>query len=325
MGLLDGLAYGLAGGLRGGAEAAQPALSELQHGALQSELNQQTSDLRVAADKQVLDYSTQKQQDVAAQTRARQAGYAAPNEDGTPATLAQIGERAMAAGDFAGGESAYTTQNKAERTIGWGAVALDEKGKELYNNSQGRQMAAMTGKQKNLTPQEEMQEQLKTRALVRASVDNELGGKGISQVTDPMTKVTTNEPVSEAVHEVAYAHASDNFGSAGAESPHAAARYAQGLQQQAMQAAVKANISPESRPAYVAEQLQHAVATRPWANPPKSRVVGPASPLAGAPPAPPAATPAPPAAPSDPDTTPLGYGANTGHPVSDTMNAILGR
>jgi len=57
MGLLDSVAYGLAGGVAGGAQAAEGALGELQKQNLQSELNQQTSDLHVAAEKQIADYS----------------------------------------------------------------------------------------------------------------------------------------------------------------------------------------------------------------------------------------------------------------------------
>jgi len=48
-GLLGGLAYGLAGGVVGGTEAAQPGLQAMEHGELQKQLNQQTSDLQVQA------------------------------------------------------------------------------------------------------------------------------------------------------------------------------------------------------------------------------------------------------------------------------------
>jgi hypothetical protein len=57
MGLLDSVAYGLAGGVAGGADAAGRALEDLQKQNLQMELNQQTSDLSVAADKQKMDYA----------------------------------------------------------------------------------------------------------------------------------------------------------------------------------------------------------------------------------------------------------------------------
>jgi len=57
MGLLDGIAYGLAGGLAGGAEAAQPALAELQKGEISKQLAQQTADLHVQSEKQIQDYA----------------------------------------------------------------------------------------------------------------------------------------------------------------------------------------------------------------------------------------------------------------------------
>lgn len=287
MGLLDAVA----GAVRGGAGAVgdiadseiktnQQARLQQQHGDIQGQLNQQLSDLNVAAAQKVADY----QQTVAGQVRDRRAGYTARGDNGD-IDLTGTARNAIGAGEADYGDSILAAQNKSEKVVPYGGVALNPDGTVRYDNSVARGQAALLsagnrGRGKfgwDALADAETRAPLLTNAVVRA-----VGPAPTTTTTNPQTGDVTKtpDPRYTGVLHLAQSMAADQFNEK-STSVQPFVDWARQTESQIWQAAsARYPDDPKLRQQQYETAIIKAAANRQWAAP------------AAAPPPPPSAGPA---------------------------------